>query len=175
MGLFDGTKVRLRNLSPIDTDTLLVWENNPSVCLVSDRHYPVSRQTIIDFINQHADGDICRDGQLRLMIESLSDGKTIGTVDLFDFDEYNRRAAVGILIYDNRDRHKGYATEALSMAMNYATSVLHIEQLYCDIFTDNIPSIHLFERAGFVKVGIKSKWIRDGKEWRDVFFLQRIF
>jgi hypothetical protein len=50
--------------------------------------------------------------------------RTIGSIDLFDFDHFHGRAGVGILIADPADRKKGYASAALACLVNYAFETL---------------------------------------------------
>ena len=42
-----------------------------------------------------------------LMIDHIPDGKTVGTIDIFDFDPFHNRAGIGILIADEEYRTKG--------------------------------------------------------------------
>ena len=82
-------------------------------------------------------------------------GKTIGAIDLFDFEPQHERAGVGILVYDPAQRGKGYGAEALALLEEYARTVLRLRQLWCNVLADNVPSLTLFERAGFRRVGVK--------------------
>jgi diamine N-acetyltransferase len=46
--------------------------------------------------------------------------------------------------------------------------------LYCFISPENIQSLHLFEKYGFVKCGIKKEWrLHEGK-WIDEVMFQLI-
>lgn len=82
-------------------------------------------------------------------------GETIGAIDLFDFEPQHERAGVGILVYDPAQRGKGYGAEALALLEEYARTVLRLRQLWCNVLADNVPSLTLFERAGFRRVGVK--------------------
>ena len=56
---------------------------------------------------------------------------------------------------------------------DYAFNILQLHQLYCNIPENNIPSLNLFQKAGYEIVGIKKDWIRAGKEWQDEYMLQQ--
>lgn len=98
---------------------------------------------------------------------------TIGSIDIFDFDPFNRRAGVGILITETQQR-KGYASAALELLKNYAFTVLELHQLYCNIETENSNSIALFSKLGFEKCGEKKDWLWHDGSWRSELLLQCI-
>lgn len=164
----------LRALEPEDVDILYSWENDPRVWSVSDTLAPFSRETLRKFIEEQR-YDIYRTRQVRLVVSLLCDDRPVGMVDLFDFDPVNLRAAVGILICDEKDRRKGYASEALDLLTDYASGVLKLHQLHCCIFADNLPSLQLFTGRGFVQAGVRLEWSRYGDGWRDEILFQKIF
>ncbi len=48
-----------------------------------------------------------------------------------------------------------------------------LQQLFCNIGADNEKSLHLFEKNGFEKVGLKKRWNRTGKDvYEDEWLLQ---
>ena len=170
-----GENVLLRGVEPGDADFILRMENDPEVWPVSNTIVPFSRFQVEQYAlaTQH---DIFSEKQLRLMIDiklSGTKGKTIGAIDLYDFDPYHKRAGVGILII-KEDREKGYASESLELLINYSFKVLLFHQLYCSISPENTPSIHLFEKHGFVKCGIRKEWRLSAGKWTDEIMFQLI-
>jgi len=109
---------------------------------------------------------------LRLLIDSV--GKTIGCIDLFEFDQHNQRAGVGILIAEKEDRKNGYAKEALNLLTNYCFEVMNFRQLYCHIPIDNEASLNLFSSCGFQKSGTNRDWVKKGKVFIDAVFMQKV-
>jgi diamine N-acetyltransferase len=81
---------------------------------------------------------------------------------------------VGILIHEDF-RGKGFASEALSLLINYAFETLHMHQLFCNISTDNPESIRLFESKGFSLVGTKKEWNLIRNRWVDESMFQLIY
>ena len=104
----------------------------------------------------------------------ISEKTTIGTIDLYDFDPYNKRAGVGILIAEKKNRQKGYASEALNLLTNYAFDFLHMKQLFCEIDESNLESFKLFKNKRFSVSGKKKMWKYINGKWCDVLFLQLI-
>jgi diamine N-acetyltransferase len=173
--LLQGNHLKLRAVEPDDVDLLLEWENDPSIWKVSNTLAPFSRFEIEEYVLD-AKRDIFAARQLRLMIDLLlPNGKirTIGTIDLFDFDPVNLRAGIGIMIRSEY-RGEGYAPEALRLMIGYSTEVLHLHQLYCNISAENEISIRLFEKTGFVRCGRKKEWLNSGFTWVDEYMYQLI-
>lgn len=168
-----GPEVHLRALEPADIDLLYVWENDTAIWHLGNTLVPFSRFVLEQYL-LNAQNDIYTNKQLRLMIglnNPVDSTQTIGSIDLFDFDPFNRRAGVGILI-TNAQRHKGYASEALSLLKNYAFTLLGLHQLYCNIDTDNSKSILLFNKQGFEQCGEKKDWLWHNKSWHNELMLQ---
>lgn len=173
--LLTGPSLALRAVEPSDVDLLLEWENDISVWKVSNTITPYSRFEIEEYA-LNAKRDIFSARQLRLMISLPEEGAepaTVGTIDLFEFDPVHLRAGVGIMIA-KKFRGKGYAAEALKILVRYASEGLLLNQLFCNISSDNLVSIHLFETVGFVRCGIKKQWLNAGEEWLDEYMYQLI-
>lgn len=167
-----GQLVSLRAIEPSDIDVLYKWENDTDTWNVSNTQTPYSRFVLEQYIAS-AHQDIYSVKQLRLMVCD-PEGKTVGSIDLFDFDPSNLRAGIGILIAEKSDRKKGYAFDALTVLIDYCYSVLNLHQLYCNITIDNEASVLLFQKQGFQVTGIKKQWIRDGEKFKDELLLQKI-
>ena len=165
-------KISLRPLEPEDIDLLYEWENNMEIWEVSNTRTPFSKYILAEYLKESVK-DIYETKQLRLIIQNKK-GKAVGAVDLFDFDPYHMRAGIGILIHKAENRNHGYATDALNAMYGYAAEILGLKQLYANIGAKNEASIHLFEKEGFVKSGVKKNWTKTLKGWDDEIFLQKI-
>lgn len=170
---FETPRVRLRALEPGDVEILYRWENDARIWGVSDTLLPFSRHTLTRFIADQA-RSIYETRQTRFIIESSTDSCPVGAIDLFDFDPHHLRAGVGILIYDETDRKKGYASDALRLLITYGFEVLRLHQLYCNVSSDNTASLALFEKCGFVRCGLKRDWLHMPSGWQDEYMLQII-
>jgi diamine N-acetyltransferase len=166
-------EIKLRALEPEDLELLYEWENNELYWTISNTISPFSKYTLKRYLeNSHK--NIYESGQLRLMIEHSKDKMTIGTIDLFDFDPFHRRAGLGILIADETYRRKGYASMALTGLIEYCFKTLQLHQLYCNILASNSESIDLFTKLGFVLAGIKKEWIKTSDAYLDEHLFQLI-
>jgi diamine N-acetyltransferase len=173
----EGNKIILRAPEPADVDLLYLWENDPDIWHISNTITPFSKFILEKYL-ESAHLDIYQVKQLRLMID-IQDPRnktyrTVGTIDLFDFDPYHSRAGVGILIGDKSDRRKGFASAALEQFIQYSFNVLQLHQLYCNITCDNEDSLRLFQKCGFVISGHKFDWIRTPGRYVEEVMLQLI-
>lgn len=171
--LLYGKKIALRAMEPSDAELMYCWENDTRLWSTSNTTRPFSRAVINDFI-AGSSLDIYTSRQLRLMMVESFGGGTVGCVDLFDFDPFNRRAGVGVLIYQAGDRRRGFAHEAIELLCDYALGYLGMEQLWADVPVSNVASERLFRASGFECSARRCHWIRkeDG-QWEDVLFFQR--
>jgi diamine N-acetyltransferase len=166
-------KIKLRALEPEDLELLYDWENNQSYWIVSNTISPFSKFTLKRYLeNSHK--SIYETGQLRLMIEHIQDRVTIGTIDIFDFDPFHKRAGLGILIANDDYRRKGFASMSLKCLIGYCFKTLQLHQLYCNILANNGESMDLFKKQGFVQTGIKKEWIKTSEGYMDEFIFQLI-
>ena len=163
--------IRLRKIEPSDLPYLYQWENDATAWSDGANHNPLSQQDLRAYI-ESTTGDIYKDGQLRLVIQSVSeavcqqrglsslspqDGLTIGCIDLFDFDPRNRRAAIGMYIAPEYRGH-GVGHEAVKQLEAYAFDFLHLRVLYAVIATNNIPCSSLYRSAGYQPSSVLPHW-----------------
>ncbi len=155
---------RLRALEPSDIELLYLWENDPEVWRVSGSVAPLSRERIAQFIAEQS-YDLYATRQMRLIVEA--EGVAVGTLDIFDFDPYNLRFGIGILIYAAEHRRRGYARAAIEQLKEYGRESLGIHQIWAEVAADNVASIALFEECGFEVCGRHREWLRRGEEFID--------
>ncbi len=168
-----GTTIYLRALEPNDLDFVYELENDEAIWEVSNTHTPYSRFLIRQYL-ENAHQDIYEAKQLRLAICKDEDFPAIGLIDLFDFDPKNNRAGIGILLAGNQDRGKGIGSEALGLLIQYAFHQLNLHQLFANIAPENEPSIRLFTKFGFQKIGIKKDWNLVNGKYQDEALFQLI-
>ncbi|WP_439881359.1 GNAT family N-acetyltransferase [Pontibacter sp. MBLB2868] len=162
----------LRALEPADLDFLYTLENDMGVWHVGNTLTPYSRFVLEQYL-ENATQDIYTVKQLRLVICNQNQ-EAVGAIDLFDFDPLHRRAGIGIVVAANH-RKNGHAADALSMLTHYCRHTLQLHQVYCSVTATNQPSINLFSKAGFKRVGTRKEWLKTPEGWEDVIEMQHIF
>lgn len=171
--ILESELIKLRALEPEDIDTLYKWENDTNLWKVSYTVAPFSKYILRRFVEEQK-YDIYETKQLRMIIESKVTGLPVGAVDLFDIDPTNRRAAVGILVYENKEQGQGYASAALTSIIKYAFQILGLNQLYSNVLSSNTKSMNLFKSKGFSIIGLKTEWVKSTNGWLDEYMLQLI-
>ncbi len=170
--ILQGEKVILRALEPEDLDFLFTTENDVTFWEVSNTQTPFSRFILKKYIdNSHL--DIYQVKQLRLIILEIDKKRAIGMVDIFDFNPQHKRAGVGILIH-KKFQNSGFASEAVSLVVNYCFKILNLHQLFANITPDNPKSISLFTKQGFMKIGEKKDWLLVNGNFKDEIIFQLI-
>ena len=167
-----GKKNNLRALEPEDLEFLYQIENDESFWEISHTQKPFSRYMLKQYL-ESAHLDIYETKQLRFIIEETATKKQVGMIDLFDYNPQHKRAGVGILIHPDFQK-KGFASEALSLLINYSFSHLQLHQLYANITSDNMQSISLFKKHNFFQVGVKKDWILSKGKFKDEVLFQLI-
>jgi diamine N-acetyltransferase len=170
-----GPNLLLRAPEPADIDTIYRWENDTRIWHLGNTLAPYSKFDVEQFVF-NSERDIFSAKQLRLMIDWHTSGLgniTVGILDLFDFDPHHKRAGIGVLI-DEDYRKRGFATEALSLLIEYCFKTLDLHQVYCNIEQSNEHSIRLFTNAGFTNCGLKKEWLFLQGQWNDVLTFQLI-
>ena len=174
MKYLENRIIKLRSPELSDLDLLYKWENDTDIWLSGVTNAPFSKFVLSKYL-ETAHLDLYENKQLRLMIDLKEENnRTIGTIDIFDFDTCNHRAGIGVLIAENNDRGHGYAGESLKIVTKYCFNLLGLNQLFCNIAEDNTTSLKLFEKCGFEVIGLKKQWTRRGKGYINEYMLQLI-
>ena len=170
--LLEGTHISLRALEPEDLEFLFRVENDVRFWEVSHTQTPFSKYILKQYLeNSHQ--DIYESKQLRLMIVEKDSKKSVGMIDLFDFNPQHQRAGIGILI-EKDSQGKGYAHDALKTLIDYCFNHLNLHQLFANITPDNTHSISLFKKSGFQLVGEKKDWLLVGDTYKSELLFQLI-
>ena len=146
-----GKRVRLRGPTPDDADDLFALFSDPEVMRYWSRAPMRERGEAEGLI-----GDMIEAFSKRVLINWVIVGhhdRVIGTTTLFHFDPRHRRAEVG---YALRSDHwgRGIASEAASLAIDWALQALDLHRIEADIDPRNAASRALLERLGFRSEGV---------------------
>ena len=142
---------------PNDADNIYRWENDMQVWRDSETRVPFSMRQIEQFLLNN--NDLVSEQQLRLMVEDAQNGAQVGCIDLYDYDEFNSRAGIGILI-DEKYRGQGYAKNAIKLLLEYCFNTLLLNQIYILVLATNVESMLLFESLGFERCGVRKQWYK---------------
>lgn len=91
----------------------------------------------------------------------------VGVCGLCYIDWVNRNAEVSIYIGAEYARRGGIGTSALKMLKKKAFDEFNLHKLYVEIWTNNQPTIGLFEKAGYTLVGCRKEHAYKLGEYHD--------
>jgi [ribosomal protein S5]-alanine N-acetyltransferase len=151
--LVQGKRIYLRNIVPDDVNGIYCrWMNDPATNrFLESRFYPHSLETLRKYVvNKHGDN------LNAFFAIVLKDGdRHIGNIKLGPIDSNHHLADIGILIGEEDCWGKGYATEAISLVVDYAFDVLALHKVTAGCYAPNKGAIGAFEKAGFIQEGVR--------------------
>lgn len=169
--MITDTTISLRAPEPSDVDALYLWENDRTLWPDGRTRAPLSRHQLWQYIDSYS-ADPLAEGQARFMIVDEETGESVGTVDLFDIDTVNRRAAVGIFVAPQQ-RRRGIALRAVKLIAGYCRVELGLRQLWATMAASNTASRSLFKAAGFAVAGRLRSWVRvSPSSYSDAYIMQ---
>ena len=148
--MFRKEELIVRAVKALDFDFLFKLENDEAYWHLSDSDQTFTAKELRDFISR-AQQPILLTKQFRYIIEIENRGQ-IGCIDLFDFDPINKFVGVGIIIYDETYRRKGYAKGALLLIESYVREVLDCNFIFAYVLEDNKASVSLFKAMNYLVV-----------------------
>lgn len=158
-----GTRLRLRPFRPPEVE--LVWRAHEAIR--GERGVPTprgARRRLQRLVQQSGsfDGDVLylavdRNGQLIGEIDARrgSTGLPSGVAEL------------GIDLWDERSRGKGFGTEAVTLLVRHLFEEEESERIEARAALDNAAMCRLLEKLGFVREGVLRNYMPRGKERSD--------
>lgn len=102
------------------------------------------------------------------------DGKVVGSIDISR--KRNRLvhvASLGMAVHDDY-QNRGIGAELMKAALDLTDNWLNIRRVELDVYTDNLPAVHLYEKFGFAREGVrKGLAFREG-EYVDAYHMARL-
>jgi len=165
-----GSKIYLRYLK--DTDVQALLDLNLRNMEFFQKYSPIhnddfytfeaQRKSISNMAEQRE-----KDRQYCFGIFTKDRNELIGDVSLF---QIFRGALESCLIgysLDKQHNGKGYATEAVSLAVRFAFDELKLHRIEAGVMLTNIGSMRVLEKVGFHKEGIAQKNVKINGQWED--------
>ncbi len=87
--------------------------------------------------------------------------RSVGELVLNDIDAENRSCNFRVALYGGNNFGRGIGSRAIPLILGYGFDVLHLHRIELEVFAFNPRAIHLYEKLGFVREGIK----RDSLFW----------
>lgn len=143
-----GEKVFLRAVEKEDMEFLREMINDTEMeKKVVGWSFPVSKYEQ----DKWFENQVQNKNNIRYIIEV--DGERIGTATITNIDWKNRKACHGLKLCSNA-RGKGYGTDIVMTIMKYVFEELQLNKLYSTILENNIPSLNLYKKCGWLVDGV---------------------
>lgn len=149
----EGRLVQLRAREPGDEELAYQFFNDPEVTEFLAMRYPFSRQQEREALSVPA-----RWPGAHFAIETLEEGRFVGTCSLEVVSPESRRGELGIAIGDKGFRDRGYGTDAVRTLCRFGFEEMNLHRIELEVFEENARARHVYERLGFVVEGVR----RDG-------------
>jgi RimJ/RimL family protein N-acetyltransferase len=152
-----GTRVRLRPLRSDDADDLFALHSDPRVMRYwSHTAWTAREQAVARIAQLERDRAGAEFYTWATTIEAAD--RLVGTVSLFAINRAHHRADIGYALAPDT-WGRGYATDALRLAIAFAFETIDLARLEADIDPRNEASCRLVERVGFVREGLlRQRW-----------------
>ena len=164
-----GQRLLLREVRLPDAEgPYLQWMNDPEVVKYSESRFrPYSKAQLQEYattINENPDF-------IFRAITLKDSGRHIGNIKLGPIDWNHRFGDIGIIIGAKDCWGQGYATESIQLLAEFAFTSLKLHKLTAGCYVVNIAGIRAFEKAGFVREGLRrNQYMFEGR-YVDVVFL----
>jgi RimJ/RimL family protein N-acetyltransferase len=148
-----GEAVLIRALLPEDgNETYAGWMNDPGIV-----EYTESRFTnhTPDDLKRYIQG--VRSDPLSHMwaICDVDSGVHVGNIKLGPIDTRHQFGDIGLIIGERSAWGRGFATEAISLACEFAFQQLRLHKVTASMYEENVGSTRAFQKAGFTIEGIR--------------------
>ena len=165
-----GDRVYLRPLQESDAEPLLAlrirnrdffrpWEPVPP-----PNHFTLEAQRAEI---ERAAKDAEQDRRYAFAICRIDDDRLVGRITLSNVARGAwQNATLGYYI-DERENGRGYATEAVRLAIRFAFEVARLHRVQAGVVPENAASVRVLEKAGFRREGYSKNYLKLDDAWRD--------
>lgn len=149
----DGKLVYLRPVTPSDVnETYCRWMNDPVVTqYLESRFHPATRESLEAYVARLKDDP----DHLFLAIIAKDTATHIGNVKLGPINWMHRFADIGLLMGESAYWGRGIATEVITLVARHAFDELKLRKVTAGCYGTNVAAIKAFEKAGFVREGLR--------------------
>ena len=166
--MLEGKLVRLRPQAPEDVDRYVAWFNDPEVARFLESAYPMSRASEVEWLANRTKTPIGYDNAT-FAVETLAEGKHIGSVALRDLKPEDRKATFGIVIGDKDFWDHGYGTDATLTLLRFAFDEMNLRRVMLHVDERNARAIACYRKCAFVEEGrLRGDRYAVGRYWDTV-------
>ena len=164
----ENFRIKLELITQEDTPFIVKWRNNEKVRKNFIFQEKFTEKMHLNWLNTK----VASKEVVQFIIKIKENNKPIGSVYFRDIDYSKKQAEYGIFIGEDNARGKGYGTEAVKLALDYAFNTLNLETIILRVFADNKSAINSYESAGFVFDRIEKDFVKTNTGTKDLVFMK---
>jgi RimJ/RimL family protein N-acetyltransferase len=164
----ESERLRIRRFKDSDLVPFMAYRKDPEVARYQSWDY-LDEQEARAFIQQMDSAQPGVPGEwFQFAIESKEMGDLIGDCALRVDEHEPHRAEIGFTLA-RKHQGKGFASEAVSVLLDYAFGTLGLHRVVAIADCRNAPSVALLERVGIRREGhfVENVWFKEG--WADEY------
>jgi RimJ/RimL family protein N-acetyltransferase len=154
-------RLLLRPMRPSDVDDLFAVFGNPEVMKYWSTRPHEDRSITAALIK----GTIAASAETTAEFAIEHQGRVIGKAGFWQMPE------IGYLLHPDYWR-QGFGAEALTALMDYGFTQRGLDRITADVDPDNLASLALLKKLGFVETGREKNTLRIGDNWYDSVYLE---
>lgn len=161
-----GERVYLSPMCMADAETFTKWMNDFNVTDYTGRS---SSLMTMEAENSWMN-NVLNSNEPLFSIIKLENDELIGNISLMKIDNIRRTATLGIMIGEDKNRSKGYGTEAIKLLLDYGFNYLNLNNIMLEVFAFNERAIRAYQKAGFKEIGRRREaYFLNGKYYDEVY------
>lgn len=154
-------KLKLLQLDNV-TEEYVSWFKNKEVTRYSDNQY---RRVTIDSQREYVKGYL--NSEDKDLYGIFDENLHLGNISIMGLQSYHKRAELSYMIGNQNYWNKGVASYSISEMIVLANSKYNLKKLVAGTAIDNIGSIKVLKKNGFLQEGIKKNHLLYNNQWYD--------
>lgn len=164
-----GELARLRTAQGEDFQTLASWWVDPETLrLQSGVGLQRGHDQIVQMFQAWSSNDA--HGSVGFAIEEIASGDLCGHVTVYGAALPDACGTMGILV-GPKFRGRGIGSDAVRAVLDFAFEEMNLNRVELQVWAYNVRAIKAYERAGFVKEGVRRQASWQGGRYRDVVIM----
>ncbi|MFN2745749.1 MULTISPECIES: GNAT family N-acetyltransferase [unclassified Bacillus (in: firmicutes)] len=147
--MLKGCKVYLRPLEKDDMESFYKAAQDEKIRYMTGTR----RAFTMDELYEHYERITHDDTRYDFAICQNTGDQIVGDLSILDIDSPSQKAGFRIALHSPAYFNRGFGTEAVRLAMQFAFEKLKLNRLQLEVFSHNSRAIKAYERAGFKKEG----------------------
>ena len=160
-----ANKMEIRRITERDLPLRVEWMNHPSTYRTMHFDIPVTLEKTKVWYQAVAENE------KRADLVAIESGKIVGFSGITGIDPLVGKGEIYFFV-NPLEHHKGVGTEVMSLTLDYAFDVMHLNKIFSHVNEDNIPSIRVQQKLGFVEEGrMRKELLTESGELKDRLYM----